>query len=120
MCRDGKYLMIFRRGLWDIPKGKQEENETIEECAVREVVEETGLEGVTIGSRICVTHHIYKLDGVFCVKHTHWFRMSYDGTGMPVPQLEEEITRAEWMDMSEVAARTASSYRSIREVISNL
>lgn len=120
VCRDGRYLMIFRRGVWDLPKGKLEAGESIEECALREVAEETGLNAVTIGPLICVTHHLYRLNGVCCVKHTHWFSMQYDGSEEPVPQTEEEITGVEWMSMREMAEKSAASYRSIREVISNL
>ena len=36
-------LWIFRRGFWDLPKGKLEEGETIQTCALREVQEETGI-----------------------------------------------------------------------------
>src|SRR5438046_1555734 len=32
-------LMIFRRGKWDLPKGKIDQGESIEQCAVREVKE---------------------------------------------------------------------------------
>ena len=35
-------LLIKRMGLWDLPKGKLEKGESYEECAKREVVEETG------------------------------------------------------------------------------
>ena len=38
-----KVLMIFRNGRWDLPKGKLEPGERIEDCAVREVSEECGL-----------------------------------------------------------------------------
>src|SRR3982751_3416807 len=40
---ENKILMIFRRGKWDLPKGKLDKGETLEQCAVREVEEETGL-----------------------------------------------------------------------------
>ena len=36
-------LMIFRREKWDLPKGKLDKGEKIEDCALREVEEETGL-----------------------------------------------------------------------------
>ena len=120
VAKGGSYLMIFRRGLWDLPKGKQEDGESIEDCAIREVGEETGIDNVKIGSRICITHHIYQLDGVFCLKHTHWFSMLYNGCKSPSPQVEEEITKAEWMSMDEMAVNASNSYRSIREVISSL
>src|SRR4051812_48020306 len=44
----GEMLFIFRRGKWDLPKGKLEEGEDLEECAVREVEEETGLKNVKL------------------------------------------------------------------------
>ena len=40
----GEILWIFRRGFWDLPKGKLDEGETIQTCVIREVQEETGLE----------------------------------------------------------------------------
>src|SRR5215469_11706824 len=51
-------LMIFRRGKWDLPKGKLDEGESIEACAVREVQEETGL-NVELQSFIGLTYHEY-------------------------------------------------------------
>jgi hypothetical protein len=39
----GDIMMIFRRGKWDLPKGKLDKGETIDECALREVGEETGI-----------------------------------------------------------------------------
>ena len=114
----GEYLMIFRRGLWDLPKGKCEAGERIEECAVREVLEETGLSTVELGSLICVTHHTYHLDGIFCLKHTYWFQMK-NRNGEPLrPQIEEEIHKAEWMPWSEVLAHAPLCYNSVKEVIS--
>src|SRR5687768_2564827 len=34
-------LMIYRKGKWDLPKGKLDKNEKLEDCALREVMEET-------------------------------------------------------------------------------
>ena len=39
----GEILFMFRRGKWDMPKGKRDPGETLEECALREVEEETGV-----------------------------------------------------------------------------
>ena len=39
-------LLIFRRGKWDLPKGKLDKGEKLEVCAIREVEEETGLQKV--------------------------------------------------------------------------
>ena len=44
--KDGNWLMIYRNGTWDLPKGMQEEGEDIAVTAVREVAEESGVEAV--------------------------------------------------------------------------
>ena len=52
-------LLIFRRGKWDLPKGKLDKGESLEECAVREVEEETGLKNVKLVSPLIITYHTY-------------------------------------------------------------
>jgi len=51
--------MIFRRGKWDLPKGKLDKGETLEQCAVREVREETGLKKIKLQSPLMTTYHTY-------------------------------------------------------------
>lgn len=113
-----KFLMIFRRGLWDLPKGKCEAGESTEVCAVREVREETGLTALELGSLICVTHHTYHLNGHFCLKHTWWYRMRNLGSDALKPQIEEEISKAEWMSWDEVLNHAPLCFNSVKEVIS--
>src|SRR5574344_735274 len=55
----GRCLMIFRRGVWDLPKGKQEPGEDTKTCAIREVQEETLVSDLTANNLICITHHCY-------------------------------------------------------------
>lgn len=116
----GQYLMIFRRNLWDLPKGKREAGEEIESCALREVEEETGLHSLEIVRPICVTHHTCTFDGIFSIKHTYWYEMLHTGNEKPVPQLEEEITGVQWMSRQELSEKAGTSFRSIGEVIANL
>ena len=115
--RDGKYLMIFRKGFWDLPKGKQEEGETIEECALREVAEETGLEGLKLGGFICETFHTFNIYGPPTIKHTSWFWMEYEGEEALTLQAEEGITDAAWLTKEEALDRAAGSFASIAEVL---
>ena len=114
---EGQYLLIQRRGVWDLPKGKLEDGESLAECAVREVAEETGVEPLEAGALICATHHTYVLDGQLSIKNTYWFEMTHHGAACPVPQTEEEISRAEWMTRDEVAEACRDSYLSIRQVL---
>jgi hypothetical protein len=48
----GEVLFIFRNGKWDLPKGGTEKNETMEETAIREVEEETGVTGLKITNKL--------------------------------------------------------------------
>ncbi|MFR2525994.1 MAG: NUDIX domain-containing protein [Alistipes sp.] len=87
----GAWLMIFRNGRWDLPKGHWEPGETIEECAVREVGEETGVRGVRIVRPLCETFHAYPMRGRWELKRTRWFEMRFDGACALSPQPGETI-----------------------------
>ena len=64
----GEILVIFRRGSWDIAKGKLDPGETLKEAAVREVMEETGISGIKRKELIDITYHTYlnKTSSVSC------------------------------------------------------
>src|SRR5665213_836447 len=95
-------LMIFRRDKWDLPKGKLDEGETIEECAKREVEEETGLSHLKIIKPITITYHTYILFGKHNLKETHWYLMNASGDEKLIPQTEEEITEIIWAKKEEL------------------
>lgn len=46
--------------------------------------------------------------------------MSYKGNSTPKPQLEEDITKAEWVPMSKIDKITQNTYPSIKEVLSEI
>ncbi|RYE20923.1 MAG: NUDIX domain-containing protein, partial [Sphingobacteriales bacterium] len=54
-------LVIFRNGVWDLPKGKIEEGEKTRKAAVREVEEECGIKVKKAGRKICKTYHVYQM-----------------------------------------------------------
>lgn len=114
-----QYLLIFRRGKWDLPKGKIEKGETIENAAIREVIEETGLQNVELKKLIFQTYHIYRLKDKLALKLTHWFLMKNFGNEKLVPQTEEDIEKAEWLSASEVKAILQLTYLSIQEILMN-
>ncbi len=92
-------LLIRRNGVWDLPKGKLESNESIEECAVREVEEETGVFPLRLLQPLCNTVHTYieKLEKI--EKTTHWYLMKAEGKSanqLGSPQTEEGITEVAW------------------------
>ncbi|MEK7226221.1 MAG: NUDIX domain-containing protein [Bacteroidota bacterium] len=90
-------LMIFRRGKWDLPKGKLDKGESLEECAVREVEEETGLQKVELLSPLIITYHIYHEGARFMLKESHWYSMKVKGDQKLVPQTTEDIHEIKWV-----------------------
>ncbi|MDO5615505.1 MAG: NUDIX domain-containing protein [Cruoricaptor ignavus] len=102
--KEGKILFIYRLEKWDLPKGKIEKNESLEDAAIREVQEETALQELVLGKFINNTFHIYtERNGKKVLKTTHWFAMDYVGNEMPVPQTEEGITEVTWKDEQEIS-----------------
>ncbi len=115
---DGHYLFIKRLGLWDLPKGKIDPGEGVEEAALREVEEECGITGLTITANAGQTYHTYEHKGKEVLKITHWFLMESSFTGQLIPQTEEAITEAKWMDKAEVEAVVMpKTYVSIAELV---
>ena len=114
---DGKYLFMLRRGYWDLPKGKLDDGETIEHCALREVMEETGVEGVILESPLLVTYHTYDESGKHILKETHWFRMQAPAPGQLVPQTEEQITELRWVDTAGMPELLRKTFPSVKDVV---
>jgi len=113
----GKVLFIFRNDKWDLPKGRIENNESIEEGAIREVEEETGVKGLTITKPLPTTYHIFKRNRRYKIKITYWFEMytSYDGE--LVPEASEGITKVKWLGKKKQAKALKNSYANIRELL---
>lgn len=112
-------LMIFRRGFWDLPKGKLDAGETIEACAIREIKEETGLQEVTLGEFIGITQHTY-FDTYISkdvIKESHWYLMTSNSSNTLHPQTEEDITEIKWVSRADLQTYLADSYPSIVEIV---
>lgn len=112
-------LLIFRRGKWDLPKGKLDDNETIAACAVREVEEETGLKNISVGNFITKTNHEYfdKWINEDVVKETWWYEMFASNNEQLIPQTEEDIEQIIWANTSTVQNCLLNTYPNIVEVI---
>jgi 8-oxo-dGTP pyrophosphatase MutT (NUDIX family) len=122
MNNRGEYLFIYRRKHWDLPKGKQELNEDIEKTALREVSEECGLSfnSLEILNKIDCSYHIYQNDPGFILKKTTWYLMQYSGDEVPVPEIEEGITKAEWHTQDSIEKLMKRTYPNIKELIRNI
>jgi ADP-ribose pyrophosphatase YjhB (NUDIX family) len=112
----GEFLLIFRRGKWDLPKGKLEIGETIEDCALREVGEETGVSGLKIIRKLPKTYHLFtNPTGEICLKKCYWFEMETDDETSLKPQTEEDIAEAVWLSREEIKNRKMLMFATIRQ-----
>jgi len=117
--KDGDILLIFRRGKWDLPKGKLDESESLIECAVREVKEETGLTKIKVGKEIGATYHTYVQFGKHILKESHWFMMDAKKDEPLVPQTEEDITEIKWVKKEDLEQYVHNTFPTIISVLQN-
>lgn len=110
----GEILFIYRNGKWDLPKGGIEKNERKKQAAMREVEEETGVKNLKINARIPKTYHIFKRNGKFRLKITHWYKMETSFAGNLIPQQEEGIEKAVWIKPENVPNLLENSYENIK------
>ena len=113
----GEVLFIFRRGKWDLPKGKLDPGESLESCALREVIEETGVGQLEIIRFLLVTEHEYEEYGQFILKETHWWLMKTTGNQPLIPQTEEDITELKWIGPSDFKIVQQNTYPGILDVL---
>ncbi len=107
-------LLIFRRGVWDLPKGKRDPGEKPEQCAAREVSEETGVGYPEIKQRLIETIHYYEEDGIIIRKLTTWFIMITPNEKV-TPQQEEQIEKVRWVELEE--AKKLVGFENLQKVL---
>ena len=111
-------LVIYRNGLWDLPKGKVEDGENVENAAVREVMEEAGIEKTpVIEKKLLDTYHFYRwgTETEITLKKTYWFLMSYNGSSYKTkPQTEEGITQCIWADDGMIDEMLNKTHRNLK------
>ncbi|MBA2421780.1 MAG: NUDIX domain-containing protein [Chitinophagales bacterium] len=125
MNKEGLLLMIYRKGKWDLPKGKIDKGEGVKQAALREVSEETGVQSLKIRRQLLffsrkqeAIYHTYEEKGKKILKETIWFHMISNDVGPLIPQKSEGIECAEWCSPQKVTEYLKNSYPAIEEVIS--
>ncbi len=112
--KKGEVLFIFRNGKWDLPKGGCDRGEEIEDCSIREVEEETGVTDLKISKKLQKTYHVFKRNGVYRLKITHWFEMTTTFEGTPIPQENEGIEKVAWLNQEQIKEALTNSYENIK------
>jgi 8-oxo-dGTP pyrophosphatase MutT (NUDIX family) len=115
-----EYLLIFRRGKWDLPKAKLDNGESFADAALREVEEECGISNLGIVRPLLSTYHTYPYQDGLALKKTSWFEMIYKDTEVPVPQHEEDIEEVRWVAEDQLKTYLPESYSTIVDVFTYL
>ncbi len=111
-------LFIYRYGKWDLPKGKKEPQESPDITAKREVIEECGIGGISILSEMPPTYHMYTLPtDQWVLKKTYWYLVLSKDWVTPSPQIDEDISKVIWVDLSDVHKYLENTYASIKILI---
>ncbi len=116
---EGRILFIHRRGIWDLPKGKAEPGETPENTALREVVEETGIEKPRIVRDLGNTYHVFWEGNRRKMKITRWFLMKSNDTRPLENPGREGIEKLEWLAPNNPVLQTAT-YASTKELLAGV
>lgn len=111
-------LCIFRRGKWDLPKGKIEKDEIPEVCAAREIEEETGVKNLILKHKVGETYHIYEENKTWILKTSHWFYFNSKGKQQTAAQTEEDISEVKWVQTRNIKEPMANTYENIKDILS--
>ena len=114
---DKKILLIFRRGKWDLPKGKLDEGEDLVECALREVREETGLDFLNYLDFISTSYHTYYENEKHILKESHWYLLEGNEKELLIPQTDEDIENCEWVAVKDLPPYLENAPASVIDVV---
>jgi hypothetical protein len=67
-----------------------------------------------ISKKIGKTYHIFKRNGRYKLKITHWFEMRTSYNAQLVGQAEEGIEKVEWKSEKQIEACLLNSYENIK------
>jgi len=115
-AEDAWEVLVIRDpyGNWGLPKGHVEGDETLEEAAVREVQEETGIVAGQVGPLVERIDWFFRKEGALIHKYCSFFLMRSDG-GIATPEKAEGITECAWLPLDEATSRIV--YDNTRAVV---
>jgi 8-oxo-dGTP pyrophosphatase MutT (NUDIX family) len=118
---DGRWVLAAirpagkRPGVWALPKGRIDEGERGEATALREVAEETGAHGRSLG-KLGDVRYWFNWDGERVFKVVSFFLLRATGgrIGDLPPGMEVEVAAARWVPLDE--AGDVLAYKGEREM----
>lgn len=110
-------LLIFRRGKWDLPKGKLDAGESLEDCAAREIEEETGVGQLQLVSPLTITYHTYIEKGKNILKESYWYLFTAQKPQVMIPQTEEDIEECLWVSLTSLELYKPLMHASLVDVV---
>ena len=116
--RNDETLFIYRRNKWDLPKGKMDKGETIDQTALREVKEETGVKNFSIIGFKMNTYHIFKKEKNFRLKVTSWYNMLSNYEGKFIPETKEGISKVVWKNNKKIK-KIKNTFPNIKLLLEN-
>jgi len=111
---------VDRRGrmLWSLPKGHIEQGETAEQTAIREVAEETGIQGHVLAALGSIDYW-FVTEGRRVHKTVHHYLMRFSGGELSDEDVE--VTEVAWVPLHELPSRLAyADERRLAEVAGEL
>ncbi len=111
--KENSVLSIYRLERWDFPKGHVEMGETDNQTAIREVMEETGIDELSICKDLGYTYHIFSRNNQFILKETHWYQMQTTSNKILVAQTEESIEKVAWIPINIINTIMNNTYPSL-------
>ena len=117
--KKNEMLFIFRRGKWDLPKGKSDIGETNKQTALREVIEETGIKELVIKNFFKTTFHLVRNNGKYFLKETRWFLMYSNYQGKLHPQFEEGIKSVKWKNIKQLNKIKEKTFKNISIILND-
>ncbi len=113
-------LFIFKRGKWDLAKGRVEKGQNPVDTAIREVAEETGITAnkIEVVGKLVPTWHSTRRKGRKYLKKTHWYLMKYSGNNDKLsPQYSEDIIECRWVSISGIDPLRPRMHSAIQYVV---
>jgi 8-oxo-dGTP pyrophosphatase MutT (NUDIX family) len=105
---DGRWMMAAIRpagkkpGTWALPKGRIDEGERGEDTALREVAEETGARGRSLG-KLGDVRYSFNWEGERIFKVVSFFLVRYEGgrLGDVPPEHRHEVAEVRWLPLEQ-------------------